>query len=110
MTFEEKRMKEYDLYVPLHSNKGVPIPKVKLTNLKKRLIERFGGLTQFPQAHDGFWKIGAVTFRDRIIILRVLSTKDTNASDRFWSQVKRTLKKHWKQQDVLIVVTQVATI
>jgi hypothetical protein len=103
-------MKEYDLYVPLHSNTGAPIPVVKLTRLKRRLIERFGGLTQFPQAHDGFWKIGAVTFRDRIIILRVLSNEDTNASDRFWSQVKRSLKKQWKQQDVLIVVKQVTTI
>ena len=103
-------MMEYDLYVPLHSNTGAPIPVTKLTRLKRRLIERFGGLTQFPQAHDGFWKIGAVTFRDRIIILRVLSNEDTKASAHFWRHVKRTLKKHWKQQGVLIVVKQVATI
>ena len=103
-------MKEYDLYVPLHSNDGAPIPPAKLTRLTKRLIERFGGLTQFPQAHDGFWKIGAVTFRDRIIILRVLSNEDTAASDRFWNQIKKTLMKHWKQKDVLIVVKDVATV
>ena len=103
-------MREYDLYVPLHANDGAPIPSAKLTRLKKHLIERFGGLTQFPQAHDGFWKIGAVTFRDKIVILRVLSSEDTTASDRFWCHIKKTLKKHWRQKDVLIVVKEVATV
>jgi hypothetical protein len=100
-------MKEYDLYVPLHSNDGTPIPTAQLARLKKRLIQRFGGLTQFPQSHEGFWEIGSVTFRDKILILRVLSKEGPGESRRFWRQIKTTLKQQWRQQEILIVAKEV---
>jgi|SRR5688572_17348213 len=96
-------MKEYDLYVPLTSNSGTPFPVRKLRALKRRLIERFGGLTEFPQKQRGYWKLGKVTFRDEIIILRVLSDDPPGAARRFWREMKTHLGKEWGQADVLIV-------
>lgn len=96
-------MKEYDLYVPLTSNAGTPFPLRKLRGLKRRLIERFGGLTEFPQKQRGYWRLGNVTFRDEIIILRVLSDDPPSVARGFWREVKLHLKKEWAQADVLIV-------
>ena len=46
-------MREYELYVPLHDNEGHPIDPEKLTRLKRRLVDEFGGLTHFPQTNEG---------------------------------------------------------
>ena len=64
-------MLEYELYVPLHHNDGRPIDPQKLKDLKKRLVDEFGGLTHLRQEHEGLWKIGDHTFRDRVEILLV---------------------------------------
>jgi len=102
-------MKEYDIYVPLHNNDGSPIDAAKLSALKKRLVDQFGGLTHFPQENEGFWKVGDFTFRDRIVILRVL-TGDPLKAQMFFAQVKKELKHSWGQEDVLIVVRDVKTV
>lgn len=102
-------MKEYDLYVPLSSNRGTPFPADRLERLKKRLIKRFGGLTHFPQRNEGFWKLGAVTFRDEVVILRVLSAEDDHAH-KFWQTLKRDLKRQWRQQEILIVVREITLV
>lgn len=103
-------MKEYDLYVPLHFNDGRRVSTASFRRLKHRLIQRFGGLTQFPQKQIGLWKVGAVTFRDRIIILRILSAETPARSRHFWNEIKTTLKTQWKQENVLIVVKTVRTL
>jgi hypothetical protein len=40
-------MLEYELYLPLHYNDGRPIDPEKLKNLKRRLVDEFGGLNHF---------------------------------------------------------------
>lgn len=99
-------MKEYDLYVPLYSDQGIAFSHVRLEQLKKRLIKRFGGLTHFPQHNQGFWKLGNVMFRDEIVILRVLSGGDRKA-ETFWKALKTELRRRWRQKDILIVVREV---
>jgi hypothetical protein len=100
---------EYELYVPLHYNDGRPIEPEKLARLKQRLVEQFGGLTHFPQENEGVWKVGAHTFRDQIVIFRVLSNDFADAA-RFFAELKEDLKRDWEQQDVLIVSRHVAAV
>jgi hypothetical protein len=102
-------MKEYDLYVPLYDNHGTPIDPQKLRALKKRLVDQFGGLTHFPQQNEGLWKVGGFTFRDKIVILRVLAA-DASEAQTFFADLKREMQKAWAQEDVLIVVRDVSTI
>ena len=73
---QSRAMLEYELYLPLHHNDGRPIDPDKLRDLKKRLVDEFGGLTHFQQENEGLWKIGEHTFRDRIEILRVLASDE----------------------------------
>ena len=72
-------MHEYDLFVPLRYNDGSPVDPAKLARLRQRLVDQFGGLTDLHQSHEGYWKIGGVTFRDEIVIYRekpALTTAD----------------------------------
>ena len=102
-------MKEYDIYVPLSNNDGTPVDPQKLRDLKKRLVDHFGGLTHFPQENVGLWKVGTFTFRDKIVILRVL-TADPAKAGSFFVELKKEMQRNWAQEDVLIVVRNVETV
>ncbi len=102
-------MREYDLYVPLISNDGKRFPHSKLARLRKKLASRFGGLTYFPQRNKGTWRIGGATFRDEIVILRVLAESTTQVSE-FWRRLKLDLQLEWRQKSILIVVRAVTVI
>jgi hypothetical protein len=102
-------MLEYELYLPLHYNDGRPIDPDKLKGLKKRLVDEFGGLTHLRQEHEGLWKIGEHTFRDRIEIVRVLANDDMRAQ-QYFAELKRDLVRDWNQQDFLIVSRAVTAV
>jgi hypothetical protein len=102
-------MREYELYVPLCYNDGRAIEQEKLTGLKRRLVEEFGGLTHFPQQNEGLWRVGSFTFRDRIIIFRVLAG-EADKAQAFFRQLKEHLKRDWDQNDVLIVARDVSAV
>ena len=85
-------MLEYELYLPLHHNDGRPIDPEKLKDLKKRLVDEFGGLTHFRQENEGLWKIGEHTFRDRIEIVRVLASDEVSAQ-KYFAQLKADLTR-----------------
>lgn len=95
-------MREYDLYVPLNYDDGTPIEADRLRALKDRLVGEFGGLTFFPQRNEGFWKLDDVTFRDEIVIFRVLTSERTRAR-RFFRALKEELKRDLRQEEILIV-------
>lgn len=95
-------MREYEIYVPLSHNDGTAVDPQKLKSLKSRLVEQFGGLTHFPQQNEGIWKVGNFTFRDEIVILRIL-TNDYVVAERFFARLKLELIRDWKQEDVLII-------
>ena len=102
-------MKEYDIFIPLRYNDGKPIDPRLTLSLQQRLLEKFGGLTFFPQVNDGFWTSGGVTFRDEIVIYRVLSSK-ARLARRFLSKLKDELKKELDQEEILIIERDVKTL
>ena len=95
-------MKEYDVFLPLRYNDGKPIEGRKFQQVQADLLDEFGGLTYFPQANQGFWKLGDVTYRDEIVIYRVLAAK-TRSARRFLRQLKERLKIDFDQEEILIV-------
>jgi ATP-dependent Clp protease ATP-binding subunit ClpA len=103
------RMYEYDLFVPLRYNDGAPVAADHLARVRQRLVEQFGGLTDLHQRHEGYWKIGGVTFRDEIVIYRALAD-DAAAARQFFRQLKEELKADLHQADVLIVEREVEVL
>ena len=102
-------MKEYDLFIPLCYNDGSPVEPRKFQELQKRLLDHFDGLTFFPQVNEGFWKMASVTYRDEIVIYRVLASRVRTAR-HFLSQLKEDLKKEFRQEEILIVEREVETL
>ena len=102
-------MKEYDVFVPLRYNDGSPVEPVKLQILHARLLEFFNGVTFFPQATQGSWKVGDVTYHDEIVIYRVVGRR-ISAARRFLKQLKEELKVTLQQVDILIVERDVETL
>jgi hypothetical protein len=68
----------------------------------KASLEQFGGLTFFPQRNEGFWTFGGVTYRDEIVIYRIL-TDETQKARRFFRETKEELKRDLDQEEILIV-------
>src|SRR5262245_47342864 len=101
--------REYDLYLPLCYNDGRPVEPDKINRLKQRLHERFGGLTFFPQQNEGTWQIDKVTFRDEIVIVRILA-EETRPAREFFERLKEELKAELGQAEVLIVERKVEVL
>jgi hypothetical protein len=99
---ELQSVKEYDIFVPLRYNSGTPIEAVKLQRLQATLLDQFGGLTYFPQANQGYWKLGDMTYRDEIVIYRVIAN-DARGSRRFLKNLKEDLKADLDQEEILII-------
>ncbi len=102
-------MKEYDIFIPLYYNDGTPIESAKFQNLQILLLERFEGLTYFPQPNQGFWKFGNMTYRDEIVVYRVLSQNPVT-SRGFLADLKEQLKNQFQQQDILIIEREVGLL
>ena len=102
-------MKEYDIFIPLYYNDGTPIGTDKFQDVQSRLLERFEGLTYFPQPNQGFWKFGDMTYRDEIVIYRVISQDSTGARD-FLTGLKEHLKKELRQQEILIIEREIGLL
>lgn len=104
---------EYELYVPLNYNNGLPIETRKIETLKNALIDRFGGLSSFSQAVNGVWKDDERTYHDEIVVLRVLVNSDTDkgiGADIFMSALRKELKEAFRQEEFLIIKKAVTSI
>ncbi len=101
-------MKEYDLFVPLYYNDGRPVEPQTFQALQQPL-QQFGGLTCFPQPNQGFWTMAGLTYRDEIVIYRVI-TSDAQEARRFWSELKERLQQELQQEEILIVERDVETL
>jgi hypothetical protein len=95
-------VKEYDIFLPLRYNDGNRVESRKFQDVREQLLSQFDGLTYFPQANQGFWKLGDVTYRDEIVILRVLAS-DSRRARRLLRKLKEQLKADFNQEEILIV-------
>jgi len=102
-------VKEYDLFVPLYYNDGSEVEPAKLLRLEDRLLDEFTGLTVFPQPNRGYWRMGGVTYRDEIIVYRVVAP-NTRTARRFLRRIKEELKRDLRQEEILIIERDVNTL
>ena len=102
-------MKEYELFLPLLDNYGVPFDLAFIPSLRVRLLEQFGGVTFFPQPNEGYWQMAGVTYRDEIVIFRVVASNQRTAR-RFFRQLKEELKRDLRQEEILIIERDVQAL
>jgi hypothetical protein len=102
-------VKEYDIFVPLCFNDGSPVGAERFQELQEALLNHFGGLTFFPQPNKGLWRMAGVTYRDEIVIYRVIGSEAETARS-FLAELKRGLKADFEQEEILIVERDVETL
>jgi hypothetical protein len=93
-------MNEYEIYLPSAHNDGSPVDLAKVERFKAELANAFGGYTHLRQGSEGAWRMGGVTFRDEVTIVRVLD----DGSARFdMVEFKKSVERALRQENVLIV-------
>ena len=90
-----------EIFLPLKRNDGSDQPHALFAEVRKELVERFGGLTAFSRAPaEGLWEDedGRVD-RDQILIFEVLA----DALDRsWWDGFRSRLERMFGQEEILI--------
>jgi hypothetical protein len=102
-------VKDYDLIVPLSDNDSRSVAPQKFQALQRLLLDQFGGLTFFPQPNKSLWTVAGVTYRDAIVIYRVLMS-DVQETRRCLSALKERLKVELQQEEILIIECDVETL
>lgn len=100
-------MQEYEIYLPMTFNDGTPIEPAKINAIKETLAKAFGGYTHLNQRSEGFWRMGGVTFRDEVTIVRIL---DDGSAKFDMAAFKTSIESSLQQQAVLIIARQVIAL
>lgn len=78
-----------------------------LAAAKETLAKAFGNYTHMAQRSEGAWKMGGVTFRDDVTLVRVL---DDGAAGTDLQHFKKKLERELEQEMILIVSREVAIV
>ncbi len=90
-----------EIFLPLKRNDGSDQPRRLFAEVRKELVERFGGLTAFSRAPaEGIWEDddGRVE-RDQIVIFEVVADQVDRS---WWSMFRARLERDFAQDEVLI--------
>src|SRR5689334_3791971 len=100
-------MREYEIYLPMTHNDGTPVDPAAVQRIKDTLARTFGGYTHLDQRFEGVWRMGRVTFRDDVTIVRVLD----DGTARFdMAAFKVSIEKALAQETVLIITRDVDVV
>jgi len=89
------------IFLPLKRNDGGDQPRALFGEVRRELVERFGGLTAFSRAPaEGLWEDGdGAVERDSIVIFEVMA----EALDRaWWDAFRERLEECFAQEEILL--------
>jgi hypothetical protein len=73
------------------------------------LLEQFDGVTFFPQPNEGYWRMGGVTYKDEIVVFRIVTARQARAR-RYFRELKEELKKRLVQEEIFIIERDVEAL
>jgi hypothetical protein len=100
-------MREFEIYLPMKMNDGTPVDPREIQRVKDELFKTFGGYTHLNQQSEGAWRMGGVTFRDDVTIVRVIDDASTNFD---MPAFRKSIEAALKQEQVLIISREVAIV
>jgi hypothetical protein len=93
-----------EIFLPLRRNDGSAQPRERFAEVRKTLVDAFGGLTAYTRAPaEGLWEReeGEVD-RDAIVIFEVMA----DTFDRgWWSDMRERLERLFEQDSIVIRAT-----
>ena len=106
-----RRMKKYEIYLPLKYNDGTKIETEKIKQIREELVDVFGARTVSSQhaPDQGAWNYRGSDIVEDIIKIEIIARADRK-TQKFFRQFKERLKRLLKQIDVLIIAQDVRLI
>jgi hypothetical protein len=108
-----RNAREYKVYLPLTYPNGQPIEEEKFTEVKRRLLERFGGVTVVRQTNylEGLWFDEEEIIPDQIIIYTSVDLLHPGMeNEMFMLEYKEELKREFQQREIFITVSDLQFI
>lgn len=98
-----------ELFLPLETPDGRPIPAETFERIKAGLTDRFGGVTAFLRSPaEGAWKpSGGDVVHDRVAIFEVM-VQDVDTA--WWRSYRQNLEKEFEQEQILARLYQVTVL
>ena len=99
-----------ELFLPLFDDRGRKLPARLYEDVRRQLVDRFGGMTAHLRAPaTGLWRANGKdrVERDVLIIYEVMVPR---LKRRWWSSYRRELEETFQQQEVLVRVQRIKTI
>lgn len=100
-------MREFEIYLPTTQNDGSKIDSGRLRAIRETLLLAFGGYTEMKFEGRGAWKMGGVTYRDEISMVKVIAS---DTSDFDFQAFKRQMEIDLDQEAVLIVCREIEIV
>lgn len=108
-----RNAREYKVYLPLTYPNGEPIEGEKLTEVKRRLLDVFGGVTVIRQANylEGLWLAEEEVIPDQIVIYTSVDLLHPGMeNEMFMLEYKEELKREFQQREIFITVSDLQII
>ena len=108
-----RNAREYKVYLPLTYPNREQIEGEKLTEVKRSLLDVFGGVTVIRQANylEGLWLSEEEVIPDQIVIYTSVDLLHPGMENEiFMLEYKEKLKREFQQQEIFITVSDLQII
>jgi hypothetical protein len=97
-----------EIFLPLHDNRGAPFATCQFAEVRRRLTEQFGGLTAFTRAPaKGTEKERNRERHEPMVVFEVMTDK---LDENWWSTYRLQLEDSFKQDRILIRVSEIRSL
>ena len=94
-----------EIFLPLRDPGNKPFPSRAFAEVREVLTARFGGLTAFSRTPAvGYWDDDKRVEKDDIIVLEVMVEA---IDDGWWSSYRRQLEEQFRQEQIVIRVSEI---
>lgn len=100
-----RRMRRYDIHLPLNYGDGEPIEQEKIRRVYEELVVAFGS---FAKPYRKAWKYDGVKYVE-IVKIEIITSSDRVAKT-FLKDFKERLKESLRQTDILIATYAIQVI
>lgn len=98
-------MHAVEIFLPVNDNEGNRFGAGLFGQIRRELVDRFGGLTAFTQSPaEGLWEDEGEVTRDEIVIFEVMADE---LDLPWWCDYRRKLEKMLAQEAIVIRAREV---
>ena len=89
-----------EIFLPLFDNEGRRFGAELYAEVRRELVERFGGLTAFTRSPaEGLWEDEGEVSRDEIVIFEVMADE---LDPDWWRGFREGLERRFQQEEIVV--------